>query len=187
MKIFGIVLLLIFATVTYAAPPAPHPDEKPAPDLLHDFRAVIGIWQPLPDASATAKPPKDIEEYRFAPIHNGRFVISQEIFRDASGKITYRDFVVFGVDPESHRLFLQAYNTDGSIERADAGESLASPWSFRGTVHGSTRFKDYRYNLTLTDKTHLHILIELMKDGKYERYSEKDYVRKSAEAPATIE
>ena len=91
----------------------------------------------------------------------------------------YRDFVVYGVDPDTGRLFLHAFNTDGSIDRAHAVDSPSGKSVFEGTVYGSTRFRDYRNALTRVNDRHLGVLIEPKNDGKYEKYSEKTYVRSS--------
>ncbi|MGA8142322.1 MAG: hypothetical protein WB987_00345 [Candidatus Acidiferrales bacterium] len=155
---------------------AADPAETPA-DGMAEFRYFVGSWQPVSDAGAA--PAKYSETYTFAPILDGGFVMSQEIYRDASGKIVYRDFAVFGVDPDTHKLFLHAYNTDGSIDRTRAIASASGEWVFLGTVYGSKRFRDYRYTLTKNDENHMQVLIELLKDGKYEKLSETHYERKS--------
>jgi hypothetical protein len=149
------------------------------------FRFFVGIWQPVKDASTA--PPKVSETYTFAPILDGGFVMSQELYKDASGKIVYRDFAVFGIDPDTQKLFLHAYNTDGSIDRTRAIDSAPGEWVFLGTVYGSKRFRDYRYTLTKTDENHMGVLIELLKDGKYEKLSETHYERKSREVHSEVQ
>src|ERR1700732_1249709 len=83
-------------------------------DVLSEFRFLIGAWKPVTDPS---KPPKYAELITYAPIHDGKFLVSQQILREQGGEIIYKDFAVFGIDPDSHLLFLHAYNTDGSIDR----------------------------------------------------------------------
>jgi hypothetical protein len=156
-----------------------------AADAMATFRFFVGSWQPVHDAGAA--PPKVSETYTFAPILDGAFVMSQEIYKDASGKIVYRDFAVFGVDPDTHKLFLHAYNTDGSIDRTRAIDSAPGEWVFLGTVYGSKRFRDYRYTLTKGDENHMRVLIELSKDGKYEKLSETHYERKSSEVHPEVQ
>ncbi|MGH9747494.1 MAG: hypothetical protein ACRD59_15470 [Candidatus Acidiferrales bacterium] len=153
-------------------------------DVMGAFRYFVGIWEPVQDAGAP--PAKVSETYSFAPILGGAFLMSQELYRDASGKIVYRDFAVFGVDPDTHKLFLHAYNTDGSIDRTHAIDSATGEWVFLGTVFGSKRFRDYRYTMTKGDENHMRVLIELLKDGKYEKLSETHYERKSKEAAAEV-
>jgi hypothetical protein len=46
---------------------------------------------------------------------------------------------VYGVDPDTGKLFLHAYNADGSIDRTHAVDSPSGKWVFEGTVYGSTR------------------------------------------------
>ena len=127
------------------------------------------------------------ETYTFAPILDGAFLMSQELYRDASGKIVYRDFAVFGVDPDTHKLFLNAYNTDGSIDRTHQIDSPPAQWVFLGTVYGSPRFRDYRYTLTKADDNHMGVLIQLLKDGKYEKLTETHYERKSSDARPEVQ
>lgn len=154
-------------------------------DTMAAFRFFVGIWQPVKDPNAA--PPKVSETYTFAPILDGAFLMSQELYKDASGKIVYRDFAVFGVDPDTHKLFLHAYNTDGSIDRTHQIDSPPAQWVFLGTVYGSPRFRDYRYTLTKTDDTHMGVLIELLKDGKYEKLTETHYERKSTDARPEVQ
>lgn len=142
--------------------------------VMQDFSFVLGTWRPVEQAD---KPPKYTEDYSFESILDGRFVASEELLRTPEGKVVYRDFVVYGVDPDTGKLFLHAYNTDGSIDRTHAVDSPSGKWVFEGTVYGSTRFRDYRYTLTKVDDSHLGVLIELKKDGKYEKYSETTYFR----------
>ncbi len=158
--------------------------ETPA-DTMAAFRFFVGTWQPVKDPSAA--PPKVSETYTFAPILDGAFLMSQELYKDASGKIVYRDFAVFGVDPDTHKLFLHAYNTDGSIDRTRQIDSPPSQWVFLGTVYGSPRFRDYRYTLTKADDNHMGVLIELLKDGKYEKLTETHYERKSSDARPEVQ
>jgi hypothetical protein len=87
--------------------------------------------------------------------------------------------VLYGVDPDTGKLFLHAYNADGSIDRTHAVDSPSGKWVFEETVYGSTRFRDYGYTLTKVNDSHLGVLIEAKNDGKYEKYSEKTYVRSS--------
>jgi len=155
-----------------------------AGDTMAAFRFFVGTWQPVEDPAAPK--PKLSETYTFAPILDGQFLISQEIYRDAAGKIVHHDFAVFGVDPDTHKLFLHAYNTDGSIDRTHEIDSPAGQWIFLGTVYGSKRFRDYRYTMTKQDENHIRVLIELLKDGKYEKLSETNYERKSNEAAAEV-
>jgi len=173
------------AAVSSAASPAASSaaGADSAGDVMGAFRYFVGVWEPVHEAGAAAKVS---ETYTFAPILDGAFLMSQEIYRDAGGKIVYRDFAVFGVDPDTHKLFLHAYNTDGSIDRTHAIDSAAGEWVFLGTVYGSKRFRDYRYTLTKGDENHMRVLIELLKEGKYEKRSETHYERKAREAAAEV-
>jgi len=149
------------------------------------FRSfLVGVWEPVRDPG---KPDRYSEMIRFAPILDGRFVTWQQIIHDSAGKLIYRDFVVFGVDPDTQMLFLHAYNSDGSIDRTDQVVSPAGSWAFVGTVYGSEKFRDYRYTLFRLDDTHLRVLIELLKAGKYETFSDRQYVRQATEISREIE
>jgi hypothetical protein len=132
-----------------------------------------GKWEPVRDAN---RPRKYFEKMKFIPILDGRFETSQQIIRNQDGKIVYRDSVVFGADPDTHKLFLAAYNTDGSIDRTHQIESQSGQWVFLGTVYGSAQFRDYRYIMTQLDGGHLRIAF---KDGKYEKHSDVTYERTS--------
>jgi len=153
--------------------------ESAALKVMQDFNFVLGTWRPV---EQPGKPAQGTEDYSFEPILDGRFVASEELYRNSAGQVIYRDFVVFGVDPDTGKLFLHAYNTDGSLDRTRAVDSAPGKWVFEGTVYGSPRFRDYRYTLTKVDDNHLGVLIELKKDGKYENYSDKTYERKSSKA-----
>jgi len=153
-------------------------------ETMAAFRYFVGTWKPVENPGA--EKPKVDETYTFTPILEGQFLMSQEIYRDAAGKIVHHDFAVFGVDPDTHKLFLHAYNTDGSIDRTHEIDSPAGQWIFLGTVYGSKRFRDYRYTMTKQDENHMRVLIELLKDGKYEKLSETNYERKSNEGPADV-
>jgi hypothetical protein len=145
------------------------------PEPMKSFGYFAGVW--LPDGAGKAKLS---EEYSFTPILGGRFLTSEEVFTNEKGEIVYRDFAVFGADPDTGRLFLHAYNTDGSIDRTkEADTSKPGAWVFLGTVYGSAQFKDYRYSITRIDDSHMHVLIELLTDGAYKRHSETRYKRKS--------
>lgn len=199
MKLYACLLLLTLAFAHDAAAQQDPPAQAPAqastqsaaparassPDVMAAFRFFIGTWQPVVDP--TAPPPKHSELYTFAPILDGTFLISQEIYRDPSGKIIYRDFGVYGVDPDTHQLFVHAYNSDGSIDRTRGIDSPPNTFVFLGTVYGSTRFRDYRYTMAKLDDNHMDILIELAKDGKFEKLSEKRYERKSKEASTEVQ
>jgi hypothetical protein len=123
--------------------------------------ATEGSWEPVRD---TNRPHKYLETLKFISILDGRFEISQQILRNQKGEIIYRDFVIFGIDPDTHKLFLNAYNTDGSIDRTRETESRPGQWVFLGTVYGSAQFRDYRYTMTQLDGGHLRILVELLND-----------------------
>lgn len=153
-------------------------------DVLSEFRFLIGAWKPVTDPS---KPPKYAELITYAPIHDGKFLVSQQILREQGGEIIYKDFAVFGIDPDSHLLFLHAYNTDGSIDRTREIDSPPGQWIFLGTVYGSPNFRDYRYTMTKLDDNHIRILIELLKDGVYTKHSDTQYERKSREARPEIQ
>ena len=144
---------------------------------------MLGTWQPVPDLNKT---PKYQEEITSFPILNGRWVMSQQILRDKDGKIVYRDCAMYGIDPDTHKLFFYAYNTDGSIDRTHLVESGNGRWVFEGTVYGSDRFRDYRYTITKIDDDHNNVLVELKKEGKYEKWSDTHYVRKSRQAKAQV-
>jgi hypothetical protein len=186
MKLYAILLLgsLLLPQAPACGAQAPKPEDAQPMDAMTSFRFVTGTWKPVADP---AKPSKYDETYTFAPILEGRFLVSQEIYRDKDGKIFYHDFAVFGVDPDTHKLFLHAYNTDGSIDRTRGVDSKAGEWVFEGRVFGSARFRDYRYTITRIDDEHMRVLIELMKDGKYEQLSETRYQRKSKEASTQIQ
>jgi hypothetical protein len=156
-----------------------------APEAMAAFSFFIGSWQPVLDPAAP--PPNHTEIYTFAPILDGTFLISQEIYRDSTDKIIYRDFGVYGIDPDTHKLFVHAYNSDGSIDRTRGIDSPPGQFVFLGTVYGSKRFRDYRYTMTKLNDDHMRILIELLKDGKFDKLSEKIYERKSKEASTTVQ
>lgn len=56
-----------------------------------------------------------------------------------------------------------------------------------GTVYGSAQFREYRYTMTQLDGGHLRILVELLKDGKYEKHSDVTYERTSRTSAPQIE
>jgi hypothetical protein len=101
---------------------------------MRDFRFVLRTWRPV---EQTDKPTKYNEDYSFEAILDGPFVASEELWRSFEGKVLYRDFVAHGVDPDPGKLFLDAYNTDGSIDRARAIDRPSGKWVFGGTVYGS--------------------------------------------------
>jgi len=69
---------------------------------MKKFRsATEGTWEPVRDAN---RPRKYFETMKFIPILDGRFETSHQILRNPDGKIAYRDFVVFGVNPDTHKL-----------------------------------------------------------------------------------
>jgi len=177
-----IQLACLFITLTCTASRAAQ-GNNPA-DVMSDFRFLVGAWAPVSDPS---KPAKYAESMNYAAIRDGKFLISQEIWRDKDGKIIYKDFAVFGADPDTHLLFLHAYNTDGSIDRTRQIESPAGQWIFLGTVYGSPNFKDYRYTMFKIDDNHIRVLIELAKDGAYQKYSDTQYERKSREAKPEVQ
>jgi hypothetical protein len=146
--------------------------------------ATEGTWVPASDAVC---PRKYVESIKFVPILDGRFETSQQILRNQDGKIIYRDFVVFGVDPDTHKLFLAAYNTDGSIDRTHQIESPRGKWVFLGKVYGSEQFRDYRYTMTQLVGGRLRILVELFKNRKYEKHSDITYERTSRTSAPQIE
>jgi hypothetical protein len=154
------------------------------PDAMKEFQSTVGTWQPVPQEGKT---PKYQEEVRSFPILQGRWVMSQQILRDKDGKIVYHDCAVYGIDPDTHKLFFHAYNTDGSMDRTHLVESGGGRWIFEGTVYGSDRFRDYRYTITRVDEDHSNVLVELKKDGKYEKWSDTHYERKSREAKPEVQ
>jgi len=99
----------------------------------------------------------------------------------------YRDCAVYGLDPDTQKLFFHAHNTDGSIDRTHEVDSGAGRWVFEGTVYGSERFRDYRYTMVRVDDKHLNILVELKRDGKYEKWSDTRYERKARETTAMVQ
>ena len=118
-------LCLLFPTARLGAQTAGA--QTPAaskPDVMSSFEFVVGIWQPVADP---AHPAKYVETLTYAPIHDGKFVASQQIYRDQDGKIIYKDLAVFGEDPDTHHLFFHAYNTDGSIDRSHAIDAPHAP------------------------------------------------------------
>ena len=178
-------LLLLFPTARLGAQTAGAQTPAAAkPDVMSSFEFVVGVWQPVADP---AHPAKYVETLTYAPIHDGKFVASQQIYRDQDGKIIYKDLAVFGEDPDTHHLFFHAYNTDGSIDRSHAIDALAGQWIFLGTVYGSPKFKDYRYTMTKLDDDHMRILIELKKNEKFEKLSEESYERRSRTASPQIQ
>jgi hypothetical protein len=182
MKRTAILLLLTLVSVLGNLARA---QSAPAiPDAMKEFQSMLGTWQPVPDPNKT---PKYQEEVTSFPILDGRWVMSQQILRDKDGKIVYRDCAVYGIDPDTQKLFFYAYNTDGSIDRTNLVESANGRWVFEGTVYGSDRFRDYRYTITKVDDDHSNVLVELKKDGKYEKWSDTHYVRKSKEAKAQVQ
>ena len=156
----------------------------PVDEMKEFLSATEGTWEPVRDAT---RPRKYVETMKFIPILDGRFEISQQILRDQQGKIVYRDFVVFGPDPDTHKLFLHAYNTDGSIDRTHQIDSQSGQWVFLGTVYGSTQFRDYRYTMTEVDGGRLRVLVELLKDGKYDKHSDVTYERTSKSHASQVE
>jgi hypothetical protein len=163
---------------------AGRPQDSAAADPMREFKFVVGTWQVVAEAGKTAK---YAEEMTYAAILEGKWVMSQQLLRDKQGAIVYRDCAVYGVDPDTHKLFFHAYNTDGSMDRSHAVDAPAGQWIFEGTVYGSKRFRDYRYTMTKVDVDHFNVLIELLTDGKYEKLSETHYVRKSREATARVQ
>ena len=51
----------------------------------------------------------------------------------------------------------------------------------------AARFRDYRYTMTKVDEDHMHIVVELKKDGKYEKWSDTQYERKSRESKTEVQ
>jgi len=181
-KIAGILGLLLILLAAHAwasserqsSAVSPKSAAADTPEPMKRFLFVAGTW--IPDSSAKRKLS---EEYSFTPILEGRFLSSEEIYKDEKGAIVYRDFAVYGMDPDTKRLFFHAYNTDGSMDRSKEIEtSSAGAWIFEGTVYGSERFKDYRYSITRVDENHMRVLIELKKDGVFSKYAETLYQRK---------
>ena len=155
-----------------------------ATDAIRELKFVVGTWAVVAEAGKT---PKYAEEMTYAAILDGKWVMSQQLLRDKQGVIVYRDCAVYGVDPDTHKLFFHAYNTDGSMDRSHAVDAPAGKWIFEGTVYGSKRFRDYRYTMSKVNDDHFDVLIELLKDGKYEKLSETHYVRKSREVEARVQ
>jgi hypothetical protein len=179
---------LLLTAIAFAQPAKANPAPDQPADPMTAFNFVIGVWKPVADPAKPAQYPAQYnEEYTFAPMLEGKFLISQELFRDKDGKIIYRDCAVFGVDPDTHKLFLHAYNTDGSLDRTHAIDSPPGQWIFLGTVYGSKQFRDYRYTLTKLDDNHLRVLIELLKDGKYVKHADTQYERTPKEPAAQIQ
>jgi len=58
---------------------------------------------------------------------------------------------------------------------------------FLGTVFGPAQFRDYCYTMTQLDSSHLRILVELLKDGKYKKHSDVTYERTSRTNAPQIE
>ena len=114
-------------------------------------------------------------------------MMSQQILQDKNGKITYRDCAMYGIDPNTHKLFFHAYNTNGSMDRTYLMESDGKHWIFEGTIYRSDKFRDYRYTITKVDEDHSNVLVELKKDGKYVKWSDTHYVRKSPDAKAEVQ
>ena len=183
MKAITGLLLLCCAAVLGQNPDANAAGGSTALKVMQDFSFVVGTWRPVarPD-----KPEKYAEKYTFQPILDGRFVASEQQLRAPDGKVIYHDLAVFGVDPDTGKLFLHAYNTDGSMDRTRGVDSPPGKWVFEGTVYGSPRFRDYRYTLTRLDDSHLGIFIELKNDGVYQSYSDKTYERTSQQ-PAVFQ
>jgi len=178
----GLALVLTgMAIMVRASSPA---QSSTVPDAMKEFQSLLGTWQPVPQPD---KSPKYQEEVTSFPILDGRWVMSQQILRDKDGKIVYRDCAVYGIDPDTQKLFFHAYNTDGSMDRTHLVESGGGRWIFEGTVYGSDKFRDYRYTITKTDDDHSNVLVELKKDGKYEKWSHTHYVRKSPKAKPEVQ
>jgi hypothetical protein len=173
--------LLLMTLMTWCAMGvAGRPQDSAAADPMAYFKFVVGTWQVTPETAKT--PAKYVEEMTYAAILEGKWVMSQQLLRDSQGKIVYRDCAVYGVDPDTHKLFFHAYNTDGSMDRSQAVDARPGQWIFAGTVYGSKRFHDYRYTMTKIDDNHFNVLIELLTNGKYEKLSETHYIRKTREA-----
>lgn len=144
------------------------------PEPMKSFSSIAGTW--IPDGPRKGKL---TEEYSFTRILGGRFLCSEEIFRNEGEEIVYRDFAIIGADPDTGHLFLHAYNTDGSIDRTrESDTSKPGAWVFLGTVYGSAQFKDYRYSITRIGDSHMNVLIELLKDGVYLKHRETLFKRK---------
>jgi hypothetical protein len=79
--------------------------------VMRDFGFVLGTWRPIEQPD---KPAKYSEDYSFEPILDGRFVASEELYRSHECKVVYRDFVVYGVDPDTGKLFLRSPKVDDS-------------------------------------------------------------------------
>jgi hypothetical protein len=181
----GMVLLLdALLSMGLAGAAAAGPQEEATPETMKEFKFVVGAWKAVP---ATGKTPKYDEEMTYAAILDGRWVMSQQFLRDKESKIVYRDCAVYGIDPDTHRLFFHAYNTDGSMDRSHQVGASVGRWVFEGAVYGSDRFRDYRYTMTKVDEDHIHIVVELKKDGRYEKWSDTQYVRKSRESKAEVQ
>jgi len=175
VRLFRKVRWLIFALCLQASAGAQ--STAPLVNEMQEFlSATEGTWEPVRDPN---RPRKFLETLKFVPILDGRFETSQQILHNQEGKIVYRDFAVFGIDPDIHKLFLNAYNTDGSMDRTREVDSGPGRWVFLGTVFGSEQFRDYRYTMTQLEGGHLRILVELLKDGKYEKHSDVTYERTS--------
>jgi hypothetical protein len=174
------ILLMVLCSQVLAG----RPQDSAAADAIREFKFVVGRWQVVAEGGKTAK---YAEEMTYAAILEGKWVMSQQLLRDRQGAIVYRDCAVYGVDPDTHKLFFHAYNTDGSMDRSHAVDAPTGQWIFEGTVYGSKRFRDYRYTMTKVDDDHFNVLIELLTDGKYEKLSETHYVRKSREATARVQ
>ena len=180
----GIWLALLLAGTAVLVAAARPAQDSGVPDAMKEFQSLLGTWRPVPEPGKT---PKFQEEVTSFPILEGRWVMSQQILRDKDGKIAYRDCAVYGIDPDTHKLFFHAYNTDGSMDRTHLVESGGGRWIFEGTVYGSDRFRDYRYTITKVDADHSNVLVELKKDGQYEIWSDTHYVRKSRESKAEVQ
>ena len=180
------MLLMLAAILSAAGLPGRAQDAASgvARDAMQEFKFVVGTWAVVAEAGKT---PKYLEEMTYAAILDGKWVMSQQLLRDQQGAIVYRDCAVYGVDPDTHKLFFHAYNTDGSMDRSHAVDAPPGRWIFEGTVYGSKRFHDYRYTMTKVDDNHFNVLIELLNSGKYEKLSETHYARKSREATAQVQ
>jgi len=183
MKNRALLLMMLMALCAWKV--AGRPQDSAAADPMTDFKFVVGTWQVAPEPGKT--PSKYVEEMTYAAILDGKWVMSQQLLRDSQGTIVYRDCAVYGVDPDTHKLFFHAYNTDGSMDRSHAVDAPSGQWIFVGTVYGSQRFHDYRYTMTKIDDNHFNVLIELLTNAKYETLSTTHYVRKSREAVPRIE
>lgn len=179
-----VVLIGALWSVGIMGPTRGAPQADSTLEAMKEFKFVVGAWTAVP---AAGKTPKYDEEMTYAAILDGRWVMSQQLLRDKEGKIVYRDCAVYGIDPDTHRLFFHAYNTDGSMDRSHQVNAPAGQWIFEGTVYGSDRFRDYRYTMTKVDEDHIHIVVELKKDGKYEKWSDTQYARKSRENKAELQ